>query len=116
MIEKFNNDSSYKVFSASLLAGGVGVDLTAAQAVIHYDRWWNAAREDQATARVHRMGQKFVVQVFKLITEGTLEEKIHRMITRKRDLANHMIREDDSAIIKKLSREELIDLLSTAPS
>ncbi|MBU0480237.1 MAG: DEAD/DEAH box helicase [Proteobacteria bacterium] len=115
MIRKFNSDDSCKVFSASLLAGGVGVDLTAAQAVIHYDRWWNAAREDQATARVHRMGQKNVVQVFKLITEGTLEEKIHTMITRKRELANHMVREDDSAIIKRLSREELIDLLSSAP-
>ena len=116
MIQKFNKDDSYKVFSASLLAGGVGVDLTAAQAVIHYDRWWNAAREDQATARVHRMGQKNVVQVFKLITEGTLEEKIHKLISKKRELANHMVREDDSSIIKRLSREELIDLLSSVPA
>ncbi len=112
MIKKFNNDPSCQVFSASLLAGGVGVDLTAAQAVIHYDRWWNAAREDQATARVHRMGQKNVVQVFKLITEGTLEEKISKIISKKRALANQLIKENDSAIIKRLSREELIDLLA----
>ena len=112
MIKKFNDDDSCQVFSASLLAGGVGIDLTAAQAVIHYDRWWNAAREDQATARVHRMGQKNVVQVFKLITVGTLEEKINRIISKKRDLASHLVKKDDTAIIKKLSREELLDLLS----
>ncbi len=112
MIKNFNTDETYRVFTASLLTGGIGVDLTAARAVIHYDRWWNAAREDQATARVHRMGQKHVVQVFKLITVGTLEEKINRLIARKKDLANQLIREDDAAIIKRLSREELLDLLS----
>jgi superfamily II DNA or RNA helicase len=112
MIKKFNHDETCKVFTASLLTGGIGVDLTAAQAVIHYDRWWNAAREDQATARVHRMGQKHVVQVFKLITVGTLEEKIHRLITRKKDLAGQIIREDDAVILKRLSREDLLDLLN----
>ncbi len=111
MIQRFNTDPGCKVFCASLLAGGVGVDLTAAQAVIHYDRWWNAAREDQATSRVHRMGQRHVVQSFKLITVGTLEEKIHRLIHRKRDLAQHLVREDDAAMIKRLSREELIELI-----
>ncbi len=113
MIKKFNTDESCLVFTASLLTGGIGVDLTAARAVIHYDRWWNAAREDQATARVHRMGQKHVVQVFKLITIGTLEEKINRLIARKKNLANQMIRKDDAAIIKRLSREELLDLLNS---
>jgi SNF2 family DNA or RNA helicase len=112
MIKKFNTDDSCQVFSASLLAGGVGVDLTAAQAVIHYDRWWNAAREDQATARVHRMGQKNVVQVFKMVTIGTLEEKINQMILRKRTLGNYLVKQDDASIIKRLSRQELIDLLS----
>jgi len=112
MIHRFNNDPGCRVFSASLLAGGVGVDLTAAQAVIHYDRWWNAAREDQATARVHRMGQKKVVQVFKLITVGTLEEKINRLINRKRELARTIIQEDDAAVIKKLDRDEIISLLA----
>jgi superfamily II DNA or RNA helicase len=113
MINKFNTDESCLVFTASLLTGGIGVDLTAARAVIHYDRWWNAAREDQATARVHRMGQKHVVQVFKLITVGTLEEKINRLIARKKNLANQMIRKDDAAIIKRLSRDELLDLLTS---
>ncbi len=111
MISRFNSDPNCKVFCASLLAGGVGVDLTAAQAVIHYDRWWNAAREDQATSRVHRMGQRHVVQTFKLITTGTLEEKIHQIIEQKRNLAQHLVREDDDAVIKRLSRDELIELL-----
>ncbi|MDA8164053.1 MAG: SNF2-related protein [Desulfobacteraceae bacterium] len=115
-IHRFNTDDSCRVFCASLLAGGVGVDLTAAQAVIHYDRWWNAAREDQATARVHRMGQKHVVQTFKLVTAGTLEEKINLMIARKRELSSHLVREDDAAIIKRLSREELIELLEWSQS
>ena len=111
MISRFNSDPESKVFCASLLAGGVGVDLTAAQAVIHYDRWWNAAREDQATSRVHRMGQRHVVLTFKLITTGTLEEKIHQIIERKRNLAQHLVREDDDAVIKRLSRDELLELL-----
>lgn len=111
MIDRFNNDPESKVFCASLLAGGVGVDLTAAQAVIHYDRWWNAAREDQATSRVHRMGQRHVVQTFKLITVGTLEEKIHQIIEQKRNLAQHLVQEDDDAVIKRLSRDELMELL-----
>jgi superfamily II DNA or RNA helicase len=110
-IRKFNTDDSCRVFCASLLAGGVGVDLTAAQAVIHYDRWWNAAREDQATARVHRMGQKNVVHTFKLVTVGTLEEKINSLIEKKRDLSLNLVREDDVAIVKRLSREDLIELL-----
>ena len=111
MIDRFQNEPDCQVFCASLLAGGVGVDLTAAQAVIHYDRWWNAAREDQATARVHRMGQKKVVQVFRLITTGTLEEKIHRIIEQRRELAAQLIKNDDAAMVKSLSRQDLRELL-----
>jgi len=79
--------------------------------VIHYDRWWNAAREDQATDRVHRIGQKRGVQVFKLITSGTLEEKISAIIARKRNLMDSIVREDDPGLLKTFSREDLIDLL-----
>jgi SNF2 family DNA or RNA helicase len=57
-IDEFNRDAAITVFTASLLAGGVGIDLTGAQAIIHYDRWWNAAKEEQASARVHRLGQR----------------------------------------------------------
>ena len=78
--------------------------------VIHYDRWWNPAKEEQATARVHRMGQRHPVQVYKLITVGTLEEKIHGLIERKRALAAELIVEDDGSILKTLSRKELAGL------
>ena len=111
MITQFNTSPDCLVFCASLLAGGVGIDLTGAQAVIHYDRWWNPAREEQATARVHRMGQKSVVQVFRLITRGTLEEKIHQLIIKKRELATSLIQEDEAGIIKQLDRRQLMELL-----
>lgn len=114
MIETFNTNPDCRVFCASLLAGGVGIDLTGAEAVIHYDRWWNPAREEQATARVHRMGQKKVVQVFRLITKGTLEEKIHCLLAQKQELATALIQEDEASIIKQLDRRELAELLRLA--
>ncbi len=110
MITEFNTQPDCRVFCASLLAGGIGIDLTGAQAVIHYDRWWNPAREEQATARVHRMGQKNVVQVFRLITKGTLEEKIHTLIMNKRQLATALIQDDEAGIIKQLDRRQLAEL------
>ncbi len=111
LIERFNTDPKCRVFLGSLKAGGTGIDLVGGSVVIHYDRWWNAAREDQATDRVHRMGQKRVVQVFKLVTEGTLEEKIAGMIEAKRDLLDEVVREDDARVSKLFSREELLELL-----
>ncbi len=110
-IKRFNTEKSCMVCCASLLAGGVGIDLTAAQVVVHYDRWWNPAREEQATARVHRMGQKHVVQVIKLVTLGTLEEKIHALIEKKRTLARDILSQDDASALKRLSREDLAGLL-----
>ena len=112
VIKKFQDDTDCRVFVGSLMAGGLGIDLTSASVVIHYDRWWNAAREDQATDRVHRIGQKKSVQVFKLITRGTLEEKINIMIKQKSTLMNSVVESDD-AILKKLSRAELIELLQS---
>mgnify|MGYP002064335756 CR=1 FL=1 len=79
--------------------------------VIHYDRWWNAAREDQATDRVHRIGQRRAVQVFKLLTEGTLEEKIDAIIVKKRELMETVVQEDDPRLAKIFSREELLSML-----
>jgi SNF2 family DNA or RNA helicase len=84
----------------------------AASVVIHYDRWWNAAREDQATDRVHRIGQRRGVQVFKLITEGTLEEKIAVMIDKKRGLLNGVVKEDDPGLLKSFTRQDLMEMLS----
>ncbi|OOP54917.1 MAG: hypothetical protein AYP45_17665 [Candidatus Brocadia carolinensis] len=111
VIERFQNDPDCNVFLGSLMAGGLGIDLTSASVVIHYDRWWNAAREDQATDRVHRIGQTRGVQVFKLITKGTLEEKIDAMITTKAALMNSVVESDD-AVFKSFSRKELIELLT----
>ncbi|MBW2658665.1 MAG: DEAD/DEAH box helicase [Deltaproteobacteria bacterium] len=110
MINKFTREKDCMVFCSSLLAGGTGIDLLAGQVVIHYDRWWNPAKEEQATARVHRMGQKDVVQLFRLITKGTLEEKIHAIISRKEELASSIINEDEAGIIKQLDRRQLVEL------
>ncbi|MBN1576719.1 MAG: DEAD/DEAH box helicase [Chitinispirillaceae bacterium] len=112
IIRRFADDDECRVFIGSLKAGGVGIDLVAASVVIHYDRWWNAAREDQATDRVHRIGQKRGVQVFKLITEGTIEERIDRIIERKRAIALITLSEDDPESVKQFSRQELIEILS----
>ena len=84
----------------------------AASVVIHYDRWWNAAKEDQATDRVHRIGQQRGVQVFKLVTEGTLEEKIAAIIDKKRKLMDSVVKEDDPGLLKSFTREELVELMA----
>ncbi|MBW2709301.1 MAG: DEAD/DEAH box helicase, partial [Deltaproteobacteria bacterium] len=112
VIRRFNEDPACRVFVGSLKAGGVGIDLVAGSVVIHYDRWWNAAKEDQATDRVHRIGQKRGVQVFKLVTEGTLEEKIAAIISKKRNLMDSVIEESDPGIMNSFTREELIDFLA----
>ena len=84
------------VFLLSLKAGGVGLNLTRATHVIHFDRWWNPAVEDQATDRAHRIGQHRPVQVHRLITEGTLEDRIAVMLERKRNLAEVVVGEGEA--------------------
>src|SRR5690606_27766972 len=100
-----------KIFLSSLLAGGLGIDLTAASVVIHYDRWWNAAKENQATDRVHRIGQNKNVLVYKLVTRGTLEERIDELINKKQNLLDKFIVENED-VMKSLSRQDLISILS----
>jgi superfamily II DNA or RNA helicase len=107
-IRRFREDPECKVFVASLLAAGVGIDLTVASIVIHYDRWWNPAKENQATDRVHRIGQNRGVQVFKLVTKHTIEEEIHALIERKKGLLESVVGSDDQ--ITFLSREELLSV------
>ncbi|MEW6682406.1 MAG: DEAD/DEAH box helicase [Nitrospirota bacterium] len=114
VVRRFQTEPACRVFVGSLLAGGLGIDLTAASVVIHYDRWWNAARENQATDRVHRIGQTRGVQVIKLITRGTLEDKIDRMIREKARLLDSIV-EEDAATLKAFTREELIELLTSSP-
>lgn len=88
MVERFQTQPSVKTFILSLKAGGVGLNLTAAKNVIHFDLWWNPAVEAQATDRAYRIGQKENVMVHRLITKATFEEKIDAMIKRKKELAN----------------------------
>lgn len=111
-LKRFQEDPDCVVFIGSLQAAGLGIDLTAASVVIMYDRWWNAARENQAIDRVHRLGQKWGVQVYKLITKETIEEKIDEMITKKGRLLEEIVSSDDQAVLKKFTRSELIELLS----
>lgn len=111
VVKKFNEDNDCKIFLGSLLAGGIGIDLTAASVVIHYDRWWNASKENQASDRVHRIGQNKNVQILKLVTKGTLEEKIDRLIAAKQSLFDAFVNKDED-IFKNLSRTELIELMA----
>lgn len=110
-LQRFNHDPDCEVFVASLQAAGLGVDLTAGSVVVHYDRWWNAARENQATDRVHRIGQTRGVQVFKLVTLGTFEEKIDAMISKKGQLMEEVVGTDDHRMVKQFSRQEIVELL-----
>jgi SNF2 family DNA or RNA helicase len=111
IVRRFNEDPDHRVFLGSLKAGGTGIDLVGGSTVLHYDRWWNAAREDQATDCVYRIGQKKAVQIFKLISEGTLEEKISAIIERKRQLMDDAVQVDNPQLGKIFNREELIELL-----
>ena len=109
LVERFNTDD-VPVFCISLKAGGTGLNLTAADIVIHYDPWWNIAVENQATDRAHRIGQKNVVNVYKLITKGTIEENIIRLQDKKRELADNILG-GESGMSGNFSREELIEIL-----
>jgi SNF2 family DNA or RNA helicase len=110
-IEKFKEDPQCEVFLASLQAAGVGIDLVSASIVIHYDRWWNPAKENQATDRVHRIGQTRGVQVFKLVSKDTIEEHIHDMILKKLELAQSIVGYDEELEMKRIDKEELMHLL-----
>ena len=109
MVEKFNNDKEIKVFLISLKAGGTGLNLTGADIVMHYDPWWNISTENQATDRAYRIGQKNNVQVYKLITKNSIEEKIYNLQERKAKLAEDMLSMNET-FISKLSKDEIMDL------
>ncbi len=111
VIFKFQNERECKILVATLKTGGVGLNLTAAQNVIHYDLWWNPAIENQATDRVHRIGQKSDVMVYRFITKGTLEEIIDEMSKSKLNLAEKAISNDET-FITEMSNEELKEKLS----
>jgi len=109
-VKRFNNGEG-KVFLISLKAGGTGLNLVGADTVIHYDPWWNPAVEDQATDRVYRIGQQNKVHVLKLITKGTIEEKIFKLQRKKKELSDSIISTKE-VFINTLSREELEELFN----
>ncbi len=110
IIDTFQEDENYKIFVATLKTGGTGLNLTAAQNVIHYDLWWNPAVENQATDRVHRIGQDKDVMVYRFITKGTLEETIDAISKHKKDLAKKAISNDET-FLTEMSNEELKEVL-----
>ncbi|MDL4839267.1 DEAD/DEAH box helicase [Aquibacillus rhizosphaerae] len=109
MVDAFNNGEK-SVFLISLKAGGTGLNLTGADTVILYDLWWNPAVEEQAAGRAHRIGQKKVVQIIRMITEGTIEEKIYELQQKKRELVDQIIQPGET-MLSKLSEKELRQLL-----
>jgi SNF2 family DNA or RNA helicase len=112
LVSRYQNDRrGPPIFILSLKAGGIGLNLTRASHVFHYDRWWNPAVEQQATDRAFRIGQTRNVQVHKLITSGTLEERIDDMIESKRQLAEQIVGEGESWLTE-LSTDELRDLFA----
>ncbi|NGX56163.1 MAG: RNA polymerase-associated protein RapA [Candidatus Anoxychlamydiales bacterium] len=110
IVKEFNENKDIPIFLVSLKAGGVGLNITGADTVIHYDMWWNPAVENQATDRVHRIGQKKSVSAYKLITVNSIEEKIVEMQKRKKGLVKKIIACDDEAITK-LTWDEVLELL-----
>ena len=110
MVEKFS-EGNIPVFLISLKVGGTGLNLTAADMVIHYDPWWNQAAKDQATDRIHRIGQKQAVTVMDLVVKDSIEEKMVEMQKRKAEMADEVM---GGTMVSnhRISREELLDLLN----
>lgn len=110
IVKQFNEDKNISIFLVSLKAGGTGLNLVGADTVIHYDMWWNPAVENQATDRVHRIGQSRSVSVYKLVTLSTIEEKIVEMQKRKQGIVKKVVSCDEEAI-SKLTWEDVLELL-----
>lgn len=111
LVEEFNKNPDIKIFLISLKAGGTGLNLTGADMVIHYDPWWNVSIENQATDRAYRIGQKNNVQVYKLITSNSIEEKIYELQQKKSELVDNMLATKTS-FISKFSKEEIMGLFN----
>ena len=110
MVDRFQRNPQNRIFIISLKAGGTGLNLTAAQNVIHYDLWWNPAVENQATDRAYRIGQTETVMVYRFITKGTFEEKINEMIESKEELARLTVASGES-FITEMDTKDLKDML-----
>ena len=109
LVDEFNENPDIKVFLISLKAGGTGLNLIGADMVIHYDPWWNLSAENQATDRTYRIGQKKNVQVYKLITKNSIEEKIYELQQKKAKLIDNMLSTNET-FINRLSKDEIMSL------
>jgi non-specific serine/threonine protein kinase len=112
LVRRFQEDETIPFFVLSLRAGGTGLNLTAATHVIHYDRWWNPAVEDQATDRAFRIGQTKNVLVHKFVCRGTLEEKIDALIESKQQISKDVLEGGTDLMITEMSNEELLKLVA----
>jgi non-specific serine/threonine protein kinase len=112
LVRRFQDDADVPFFVLSLKAGGTGLNLTAASHVLHFDRWWNPAVEDQATDRAFRIGQRRNVLVHKLVCRGTVEEKIDALIAGKRDLSRTLLEGTSELKLTELDDAELMSLVS----
>jgi SNF2 family DNA or RNA helicase len=112
VVDRFQNDGRIPIFLISLKAGGVGLNLTAADTVIHFDPWWNPAVEAQATDRAHRIGQQRIVTSIKLIARDTVEERVLRMQEKKREMLEGAV--DAEVALERLSAEALGELVGGA--
>jgi non-specific serine/threonine protein kinase len=112
LVKRFQEDGGPPFFVLSLKAGGVGLNLTAAGQVLHFDRWWNPATEDQATDRAYRIGQQKTVMVHKCVTRGTLEEKIDELLKDKRNLANDLLDQEGQFNVTQMDNKAILKLVN----
>ncbi|WP_177418517.1 helicase-related protein, partial [endosymbiont of Lamellibrachia barhami] len=112
LVDDFQQEDGPPFFILSLKAGGTGLNLTAASHVIHFDRWWNPAVENQATDRAFRIGQRNNVLVHKFVCQGTVEEKIDALIAEKTALASELLEGGAEALLTEMNNEELLKLVS----
>ena len=112
LVADFQREDGPPFFVLSIKAGGTGLNLTAASHVIHFDRWWNPAVENQATDRAFRIGQQRNVLVHKFVTRGTIEEKIDDLIREKQDMADALLGEGAEKSLTEMSDDEILDLVS----
>ena len=112
LVEQFNRPDGPPYFVLSLKAGGTGLNLTAASHVIHFDRWWNPAVENQATDRAYRIGQRRNVLVHKFVCAGTLEERIDAIIEQKKGMADSLLTEGGERLLTEMSNEELLNFVA----
>ena len=111
MVEAFQGEAGVPYMVLSVKAGGTGLNLTRASHVIHFDRWWNPAVENQATDRAYRIGQKQNVWVHKLVCRGTIEEKIDELLNSKKELAENVVGSGGESWITEMSNDELMAVL-----